>query len=756
MEKMTENLRRFKLIFWPDQEYQRISKEFLAITQQILEDALSEQFLQQYKQLHIQYDLRCPQRLGEEECDARIEYAFTIDSDGDGNNNAQLIHFFTALLQRCEERAGYDLIPTAIQLGAKQFFRVEFNAAHLMLPTRHCAFLNLMNRCQPVVHRLVQLTRDPCQIMSRYYNNAPLTCPMLTDFEHDRRQLVLQFPIKDVQYHDSHCVDADFVVTLTVRYQQIKRVLVHFTRSNQSAENKSNNNNNNMCLYLNLTSPPVIHRIRIHKRRTGMRAECAGRLMWTGDRYAAWMPSDKYMAAEVSESPVLRIQLADLSGEQCCQLLDRLAQCTERLLEFRIFSQMRERHLPFSEYVQSPLGDAQCRQECGDDFELLYMIAALLSRGAVVKDYLLAEEMARDEFVARCADDFKTNKKLTLECLEQTLAEIDKRLDSMPPLLIYDWVYRRLSRTAAENVARTIHEEMATDGYVRVRKVLITPTRTIFVAPELLMGNRVLRKYPLDKFLRVVFRDEDGQNVFAQNVGNVLIDRFIRRRLCDGIKIGDRTFNYFGSSNSQLRDNGCYFIAASFKEIDHILTELGSFRIQSAPKMMSRIAQCFTQAKETVLEIDRRFCATVHDYLGGRDSNGEPYNFSDGVGTISLELARRDMQLGACTPSCYQFRYRGYKGVLSVNRHLDAMREWGVRNGVADRTNFAKGQKKEGKKAKWRDGWLYLDLQFRPSQKKFRAPLGNQRLEIVKFSMPVPISLNRPVNNILDQVGVFL
>lgn len=58
-----------------------------------------------------------------------------------------------------------------------------------------------------------------------------------------------------------------------------------------------------------------------------------------------------------------------------------------------------------------------------------------------------------------------------------------------------------------------------------------------------------------------------------------------------------RTFNYFGSSNSQMRDNGCYFIEASFQEIEEIRKQLGSFKIQSAPKMMSRIAQCFTQAR---------------------------------------------------------------------------------------------------------------------------------------------------------------
>jgi hypothetical protein len=145
--------------------------------------------------------------------------------------------------------------------------------------------------------------------------------------------------------------------------------------------------------------------------------------------------------------------------------------------------------------------------------------------------------------------------------------------------------------------------------------------------------------------------------------------------------------------------------------------------------------------------LDRRYYGTVHDYLGGFDSKNEPYNFSDGVGRISYETARelsRELKLEGCVPSCFQIRFRGYKGVLTVDKHLDEMREWGKRNGIEDTTNPEK-----------RDCWLDLRIQFRPSQKKFKAPRANQKLEIVKYSSPVPISLNRPVNNILDQVYYF-
>lgn len=70
---------------------------------------------------------------------------------------------------------------------------------------------------------------------------------------------------------------------------------------------------------------------------------------------------------------------------------------------------------------------------------------------------------------------------------------------------------------------------------------MITPTRMLFVAPELLMGNRVLRmdpvKYPLEKFIRVVFRDDDNSSVHANGVGHTLISRFIGQRLLSGITV---------------------------------------------------------------------------------------------------------------------------------------------------------------------------------------------------------------------------
>lgn len=84
---------------------------------------------------------------------------------------------------------------------------------------------------------------------------------------------------------------------------------------------------------------------------------------------------------------------------------------TERSVEFRTFA--RERVYRFRAYMQSPLDDEKCREICENCYKLQYMIAALLSRGAVVKDYLLINQEDRNQFVERCAKDFQVDRAVS-------------------------------------------------------------------------------------------------------------------------------------------------------------------------------------------------------------------------------------------------------------------------------------------------------------------------------------------------------
>lgn len=62
--------------------------------------------------------------------------------------------------------------------------------------------------------------------------------------------------------------------------------------------------------------------------------------------------------------------------------------------------------------------------------------------------------------------------------------------------------------------------------------------------------------------------------------------------------VADRHFVYLASSNSQMRDNGCYFFDdGKDGKANKIREKLGRFDRTNIPKLMSRMGQCFTQSK---------------------------------------------------------------------------------------------------------------------------------------------------------------
>uniref|UniRef100_A0A0M3IV32 RNA-dependent RNA polymerase n=1 Tax=Ascaris lumbricoides TaxID=6252 RepID=A0A0M3IV32_ASCLU len=88
---------------------------------------------------------------------------------------------------------------------------------------------------------------------------------------------------------------------------------------------------------------------------------------------------------------------------------------------------------------------------------------------------------------------------------------------------------------------------------------------------------------------------------------------------------------------------------------------------------------------------------------------------------------------------CIKIRFRGIKGVISVDPWLTERSNWATEHNIADNMeNYNKKNK--------------LYMLFRPSQDKFHAPLSH-KIEIVKYSSPTPVCLNRPYIAILDQVS---
>ncbi|XP_035696221.1 probable RNA-dependent RNA polymerase 1 [Branchiostoma floridae] len=259
-----------------------------------------------------------------------------------------------------------------------------------------------------------------------------------------------------------------------------------------------------------------------------------------------------------------------------------------------------------------------------------------------------------------------------------------------------------------------------------VARVIVTPTRLVFLQPEIMYGNRVLREFGTDHFLRVVFRDEDFSKLQATGTGRGNGDEeekiFVRVRkvLKKGIKVGNRLYEFLAASNSQLREHGLWFFASDGRNrADSIRDWMGDFSNSRCPATyLARMGQCFSTTESSVT-VRPGQVSRIADIEGGRDPDGKSYCFSDGIGKISRDLAKEvcEKTQRSHEPSAFQVRYAGVKGMLAVDPTLTG-----------------------------------LAMQYRKSMEKFSSEHNN--IEICSESHPARFYLNRQIISILSGLGI--
>ncbi|KAF9791853.1 RNA dependent RNA polymerase-domain-containing protein [Thelephora terrestris] len=279
--------------------------------------------------------------------------------------------------------------------------------------------------------------------------------------------------------------------------------------------------------------------------------------------------------------------------------------------------------------------------------------------------------------------------------------------------------------------------------------VSVTPTAMKFSGPFQEKSNRVFRKYPNRHscFIRMTFEEEtrlkfrfdrevDGATFVKKRYGTILRET--------GLKICGREYFFLAYSQSALKEHSVWFMRP-FKDegvLVHppsIIESLGNFDNTSDRNLIycpgrygARISQAFTSTDPGVT-IEPEEIRELPDIevlkVPGDPSRGR-HNFTDGVGTISYELAeeihramirmsRKARWLPTDLATVLQIRFQGCKGMVSVD-YLQSGRE----------------------------------LALRPSMIKFQAPEWSE-IEIVRaFDRPSPFYLNRPLIMVLEGLGV--
>lgn len=264
-------------------------------------------------------------------------------------------------------------------------------------------------------------------------------------------------------------------------------------------------------------------------------------------------------------------------------------------------------------------------------------------------------------------------------------------------------------------------------------KATLTPTGLVLRGPEWVVSNRVLRKYSkhTEYFMRVFFADEDGLSVFhdPRASQDEVYERF-GHVLRSGISIAGRTFEFLGFSHASLRYHAAWFMAP-FEENDvlvrakDVISALGDFsNIHCSAKCAARIGQAFSDTVHAIhVPVDAYVVETKEDV----SRNGR--TFSDGCGTISEALLQRVWRSlppdrRSKKPTVLQIRYRGAKGVVSLDNAL-----------LGEQLHIRKSMTKYVAREGWRDLELcgaayrplnmYLNHQFIKILEDLHVPLRN-------------------------------
>ncbi|XP_007036161.2 PREDICTED: RNA-dependent RNA polymerase 2 [Theobroma cacao] len=262
-------------------------------------------------------------------------------------------------------------------------------------------------------------------------------------------------------------------------------------------------------------------------------------------------------------------------------------------------------------------------------------------------------------------------------------------------------------------------------------RALVTPSKIYCLGPELETSNYVVKNFAeyASDFMRVSFVEEDwgklSANAISTSVQLGIFSKPFRTKiyhrilsvLQHGIVIGDKRFEFLAFSASQLRSNSVWMFASNDKVTAEDVREwMGCFKkIRSVSKCAARMGQLFSSSLPTLV-------VPVQDVKIIPDievtSDGINYCFSDGIGKISLPFAREVAQKCGLndTPSAFQIRYGGYKGVVAV-----------------DRNSFRK-------------------MSLRGSMHKFESKI--RMLNVTKWSESMPCFLNREIVTLLSTLGI--
>ena len=195
--------------------------------------------------------------------------------------------------------------------------------------------------------------------------------------------------------------------------------------------------------------------------------------------------------------------------------------------------------------------------------------------------------------------------------------------------------------------------------------------------PEIhIYQNRI--ELSTDKIAASRFTDKYGfENLAAIHFDQKLRPTEVQKILLGKIYINGDQFSFLGCSAIGLKSRNVFLWKGTKEDVKKIFLDAGNFeKIPSKSKRMARWGLLFSEVFITDICIDDSYIIEGNDIM----TSEKKYNFSDGCGKISTQLAKliyaqmpsykqvNDPQKYA--PSVFQIRLQGIKGVVAIDSSL--------------------------------------------------------------------------------------
>lgn len=280
---------------------------------------------------------------------------------------------------------------------------------------------------------------------------------------------------------------------------------------------------------------------------------------------------------------------------------------------------------------------------------------------------------------------FSVLSGLSSETAQRVLLELHKVTSTCydPLKFINNEVERMMGNHKTTTHVSSTAASLQSKNLMSCHRVLITPLRIYLLGPEMEKSNYIVNYYAeyASDFLRVSFVDEDWCKLPSQAISTKTehgifskpyrteIHRRILDVLTNGITIGAKKFEFLAFSASQLRSGSVWMFASSETLTAESIREwMGDFKkIRNVSKCAARMGQLFSSSQQT-FNVHPQDVQIIPDIEVIDD--GIKYCFSDGIGKISESFAT-DLAKHCRfreTPSAFQIRYGGYKGVVAVDQ----------------------------------------------------------------------------------------